>query len=145
MVVVVARRAMEVLIRQRSDPAGDPPVLIPFSASVALEQSRPIFGDLCVLQILLLSFSCCNNCCRDPLRICVVCLKRQTGNPSGPGDSGPGAPRGDGSASDAKKAKCVFPPRARARACSAQKMDCRDEGASCQCICIRSRIRTCMG
>ena len=46
------------------------------------------------------------DCCRDPLRICVVCLERQTGNPSGPGDFGPGASRGDGSAGDAKKAKC---------------------------------------
>ena len=26
-----------------------------------------------------------------PLRICVVCLERQTGNPSGPNDSRPGA------------------------------------------------------
>eukprot|EP00439_Symbiodinium_sp_Y106_P061923 s1918_g9.t1 len=33
-------------------------------------------------------------------------LLRQTGKPAGPNDSGPGAPKGDGSASDAKKAKC---------------------------------------
>ncbi|CAE7201943.1 GABBR2 [Symbiodinium sp. CCMP2592] len=51
-------------------------------------------------------FSCCNGCCRDPLRICLVCLERQTGNPPGPNDSGFGGPKGDGSLSEAKKAKC---------------------------------------
>ncbi|CAE6962770.1 unnamed protein product [Symbiodinium sp. CCMP2592] len=51
-------------------------------------------------------FSCCNGCCRDPLRICLVCLERQTGNPPGPNDTGFGGPKGDGSLSEAKKAKC---------------------------------------
>ncbi|CAE7620794.1 JNK, partial [Symbiodinium sp. CCMP2592] len=51
-------------------------------------------------------FSCCNGCCRDPLRICLVCLERQTGNPPGPNDPGFGGPKGDGSLSEAKKAKC---------------------------------------
>eukprot|EP00439_Symbiodinium_sp_Y106_P083105 s519_g22.t3 len=41
-----------------------------------------------------------------PQRICFVCLERQTGNPAGPNDSGPGAPKGNGSVNDAKKAKC---------------------------------------
>ncbi|CAE7248571.1 JNK [Symbiodinium sp. CCMP2592] len=39
-------------------------------------------------------------------RICLVCLERQTGTPPGPNESGPGGPKGDGSLSDAKKAKC---------------------------------------
>ncbi|CAE7345631.1 unnamed protein product [Symbiodinium sp. CCMP2592] len=51
-------------------------------------------------------FSCCNGCCRDPLRICLVCLERQTGNPPGPNDAGFGGPKGDGSLNEAKKAKC---------------------------------------
>ncbi|CAE7040332.1 JNK [Symbiodinium sp. CCMP2592] len=51
-------------------------------------------------------FSCCNGCCRDPLRICLVCLERQTGNPPGPNDTGFGGPKGDGSLNEAKKAKC---------------------------------------
>ncbi|CAE7251308.1 JNK [Symbiodinium sp. CCMP2592] len=38
--------------------------------------------------------------------ICLVCLERQTGNPPGPNDTGFGGPKGDGSLSDAKKAKC---------------------------------------
>ena len=39
-------------------------------------------------------FSCCNDCCRDPLRVCVVCPERQTGNPSGQAIPGP-EPQGE--------------------------------------------------
>ena len=90
--LVVAARPMEVSILRRFGPVGGPPGLTPSSASNAQEFSRPIFVDFV--------------CRADPLRICVVCLERQTGNPPGPGDSGSGAPKGDGSAGDAKKAKC---------------------------------------
>ena len=101
LVVAVAARPMEVSIPRRFDPAGGPPV-----DTFQCERCTGVFSTHLRRLCVSCKFSCCNDCCRDPLRVCVVCLERQTDNPSGPGDSGPGASRGDGSASDAKKAKC---------------------------------------
>ncbi|CAE7216999.1 GABBR2 [Symbiodinium sp. CCMP2592] len=73
-------RPMAALIRQAFGLPVDRAGMILSSASAAPELSRPPCDDHASL--------------------------RQTGNPPGPNDSGPGGPKGDGSLSDAKKAKC---------------------------------------
>ncbi|CAE7221723.1 GABBR2 [Symbiodinium sp. CCMP2592] len=94
-------------------PAGglDPPSIRPSGRpsgndTVQCERCTGTFPTTVRRPCISCRFSCCNGCCRDPLRICLVCLERQTGNPPGPNDTGSGGPKGDGSLSEAKKAKC---------------------------------------
>ena len=83
---------MEVLIRQPSDPAGDRQDACLFDGPDTFQCERCTGTFPTHLRRLCVSckFSCCNDCCREDWQP----------------NSGPGAQRGDGSASDAKKAKC---------------------------------------
>ncbi|CAE7247081.1 JNK [Symbiodinium necroappetens] len=53
-------------------------LVLPGDGPVAVAQEETIFhllmeAPLCVAC----KFSCCNDCCRDPMRICVVCIERE--------------------------------------------------------------------
>ncbi|CAE7248026.1 GABBR2 [Symbiodinium sp. CCMP2592] len=81
-------RLMVDLIRLASGPPAGRVGMILSSASDAPELSQPPCGD------------------RAYLADSRVAMDRQTGNPPGPNDTGFGGPKGDGSLSEAKKAKC---------------------------------------
>ncbi|CAE7624163.1 Clec16a [Symbiodinium sp. CCMP2592] len=108
---LVVRLVVVALLAGVVRPMADPPSIRPTGRpsgndTFQCERCTGTFPTTVRRPCISCRFSCCNGCCRDPLRICLVCLERQTGNPPGPNDSGPGGPKGDGSLSDAKKAKC---------------------------------------